>query len=129
MAKTVCVCGRVKEGNLCARCDRHKSARRQQKEYRHRAYKLPGWSKYSREFRFRHPLCSHCGVFCAPGGDPKSCVDHIVPFDSADDLKFWDTLNHQTLCWGCHIKKTAMESKGQYPFVARDLKARRNLDG
>jgi 5-methylcytosine-specific restriction endonuclease McrA len=128
MGKRICVCGRPRDERGCSRCDRHKNKRRDEKKLRHTAYSLPGWSKYSRDFRFRHPLCAHCGVFCAPGGDPKSCVDHIVPFESAEDLKFWDTMNHQTLCWGCHFKKTSMESKGQYAYIARDLKARRSLD-
>lgn len=68
------------------------------------------WSKYSKQYRVEHPLC----VMCKAKGilTLAECVDHIEPVNGADDPKFWDESNHQSLCHSCHSEKTAKEDGG-----------------
>ena len=67
------------------------------------------WREYSKRFLKAHPLCEQCkreGRLT-----PAECVDHIIPAAVRSDL-FWDSDNHQALCWACHSKKTAREDGG-----------------
>lgn len=40
-----------------------------------------------------------------------SCTDHITPHHG-DWKLFWERRNHQSLCDGCHSRKTATEDGG-----------------
>ena len=50
-----------------------------------------------------HPLCA----FCQAEGKvvPATVVDHIIPH-RGDQRLFWDQTNWESLCKGCHDKKT-----------------------
>jgi len=64
-------------------------------------YHTPRWTKLSRAWRERHPLCAEClrhGRY-----SPAECVDHIVPFPICKD--FFDTSNLQSLCNHCNMIK------------------------
>lgn len=70
------------------------------------------WSKASRVYRMKHPLCARClsrGVTRV-----ARCVDHIKPWQSGTTEEerrrlFWDEANWQSLCWRCHSQKTYEE--------------------
>jgi 5-methylcytosine-specific restriction protein A len=70
------------------------------------------WQKYSAARLLRHPLCvdpdkRHKDVYVA-----AALTDHIVPVSGPEDSKFWESDNHQSLCWSCHSYKTAKEDGG-----------------
>ena len=59
------------------------------------------WTKVSRAFRERHPLCAECfrhGILKA-----AEVTDHIVPWPVCGD--FWDSTNYQALCADCNAAK------------------------
>lgn len=64
-------------------------------------YHTPRWTRLSRAFRVRHPLCAECqrnGKLV-----PSTCVDHIIPFPMCVD--FFDETNLQALCNECNMLK------------------------
>jgi 5-methylcytosine-specific restriction protein A len=79
------------------------------------------WTAYRDQFRARYPLCgmrppgapgtadSQCAAEGRP--EPMFVVDHIVPVQGAQDLRFYDETNHQALCERCHNRKRQRESR------------------
>lgn len=49
---------------------------------------------------------------CLPKLTAAQCVDHIKAISGKDDPLFWETANHQSLCWTCHSIKTGTEDRG-----------------
>ena len=58
------------------------------------------WGEARRASLAEHPVCVGCGRRAAEQ------VDHIEPH-RGDVVLFWDPLNWQPLCSGCHGAKTA----------------------
>lgn len=70
-------------------------------------YHTARWTKESKSFRARHPLCEACerkGVVAA-----SEVVDHIVPFPVCPD--FWDSRNWQALCKKHNAEKGNKDKK------------------
>lgn len=69
------------------------------------------WQKYRAWYLSQHPLC----VYCQAKGIVRAAtvVDHIEPH-KGDERKFWNEANHQSLCAGCHNRKTASEDMGSW---------------
>lgn len=66
----------------------------------HDLYHTARWTRGSREFRRRFPLCVKCqqeGIIT-----PTEVVDHVIPFPLCD---FWDKTNWQPLCRKHNIEK------------------------
>ncbi len=63
------------------------------------------WRKARAAYLRRHPLC----VECQKEGKltPATVVDHIIPH-RGDSKLFWDESNWQSLCKGCHDRKTGL---------------------
>lgn len=52
-----------------------------------------------------HPYCANpFGVHVCPV--PARIVDHIVPLRAGGKD---DESNYQSLCWSCHVRKTALD--------------------
>ena len=89
---------------------------------RQRGY-TAAWSKFSKAYRFRHPLCVdpfglHKGRLV-----PAECVDHITPLEGGGGM--YDEANLQPLCASCHSTKTASEDGGYgAPLSAGNTKRR-----
>jgi 5-methylcytosine-specific restriction protein A len=66
------------------------------------------WSRQSRQFLQRNPICCGHSQTCFA---PATCTDHITPHRGNPAL-FWDELNWQPLCAACHSRKTASEDGG-----------------
>lgn len=72
-----------------------------------RFYNSTNWRQTSKRFLAENPLCVHCladGFIVA-----AQCVDHIVPLRFGGEKL--DVRNLQALCFRCHAKKSAKESK------------------
>ncbi len=98
-APRICPCGRiVAYGAKCTcqiRRDKERKARFDESRpsasargYDHR------WAIYRESFLKKFPRCVRCGA-------PSTVVDHIRAH-KGDQKLFWDKLNHQALCDGCH---------------------------
>ena len=59
------------------------------------------WQKVRYSYLVSHPLCAICK-------EAATVVDHIIPH-RGDGSLFWDYDNWQSLCKGCHDKKTLSE--------------------
>ena len=68
-------------------------------------YHTARWTRFSRWFRKKHPLCS-CGR-------RSEVVDHIVPA-RLEKFDFYDLSNLAPMCHRCHNRKRATEDK-QHP--------------
>ena len=68
-------------------------------------YHSMDWRKHSKQYRLDNPKCVGCGA-------KARCVDHIIPVRIGGS--FWDIRNHQSLCNGCHAKKSSDESRDIY---------------
>jgi 5-methylcytosine-specific restriction enzyme A len=68
-------------------------------------WRHPVWGRRAQVLA-RDPLC----VECLKAGRvvPTTDVDHVVPH-RGDPVLFWDPLNLQGLCHGCHSRKTRSE--------------------
>jgi len=70
-------------------------------------YNNRAWRRTRAAHLAEHPLCVHC---LADGvTQPARVVDHIDPH-RGDRRKFWDGANLQSLCQGCHNRKTIRET-------------------
>lgn len=67
------------------------------------------WQLYTKSFKVTHPLCRPCEQ--AGRVSATEAVDHIEPVTGPDDPLFWDTSNHQPICWSCHSSKTGKEGR------------------
>jgi len=64
------------------------------------------WCRVRDRFLRKNPLCAEC-LRC--GRDvPADLVDHIRPVREYPGLRLQET-NFQSICVGCHARKTAME--------------------
>lgn len=81
------------QGSYCDDCAADKKAERQRSESDPR-YHTAAWTKYTRWFKRRNPICSRCGR------NQTKIVHHIVAVTDGGD--FWDTENHDGLCFDCH---------------------------
>ena len=92
-----------------AYCPEHKPRRaeRRESEQWHSLYSLPVWKYDLRPSQLlREPFCRSC---TAQGKRVRATVaDHIVPH-RGDMSLFTDRNNLQSLCEGCHNRKTAKE--------------------
>lgn len=87
-------------------CDKHKPPPRVYDDKRQSAARRgygSKWRKYAHFFLAKHPYCNICGGLA-------QCVDHITPH-KGDKQLFWDTENHQALCFSCHSRKTQTSDK------------------
>lgn len=85
------------------------------------------WQQYRRSWLDKHPFCgerkdgtrsAQHSICTAEGRATRpNVVDHIVPHRE-DQVLFWDTLNHQSLCEPCHNRKTATEDGGFLKKIA-----------
>ena len=81
------------------------------------------WSKFSRQFRLRHPFCGDRPHGLPPTGDSvcqrdgiemaAALVDHIVPITGPNDARKYDDTNLASLCAVCHNIKRQRESMAQ----------------
>lgn len=69
------------------------------------------WQKYADNYLRKHPLCVRCQA--VGRSEIARAVDHVTPVSGADDRRFWDTTNHQGLCFSCHAVKTNTEDRGK----------------
>jgi 5-methylcytosine-specific restriction protein A len=69
------------------------------------------WQRYRLKYLRLNPLC----VECLKSGmiTPATVVDHIKPH-KGNQLLFWDTKNHQSMCKHHHDMKTASEDMGSW---------------
>lgn len=67
------------------------------------------WQRYARGFLSQFPLCVHCER--AGRTTAAAAVDHIQRVTGPTDPLFWRRENHQPLCWSCHSRKTATETR------------------
>jgi len=65
------------------------------------------WQQARTGWLRKHPLCERC----RPAVVIATVVDHIQPHRGDKEL-FWDRDNWQSLCKGCHDRKTATEDGG-----------------
>lgn len=68
-------------------------------------YHSKRWTRTSRNYRSKHPLCVEC---LKQGRYTKAqVVDHIIPIRTLEGWqKRWDENNYQSLCIACHNRKT-----------------------
>ena len=72
-------------------------------------YQTARWKRESLAFRKRHPDCALCG-------QPSQSVDHIDP-----RAPFWDRDNWRALCFACHQRKTAAQSRRVHSEALEEL--------
>lgn len=101
----LCLAGGCHVRSSSSRCKKHRaavlrSAERNRGNANHRGYNRK-WRRAAAAWLAAKPLCG-CGRMA-------TVVDHIVPHRGDMDL-FWDSDNWQTMCKGCHDRKTG---KGQ----------------
>lgn len=77
-------------------------------------YHSKRWTRVSRNYRSKHPLCVEC---LKDGRYIKAqVVDHIIPIRTEQGWsKRWDESNYQSLCIACHNRKTR-EDLSKYHF-------------
>ena len=88
----------------------------------HRGYGAQ-WRDYRAWFLTRHPLCGDRATSTVRTTDSRcrleqrtvlaTVVDHIIPVRSAQDVRFYDLANHQSLCVLCHNRKRQRERVGR----------------
>jgi 5-methylcytosine-specific restriction endonuclease McrA len=69
-------------------------------------YYTPRWRRLRKLKLTEDPLCAHC---LTP--TPATQVDHKKPIEQGGDPWEWDNL--QSLCAGCHSRKTKSTDKGK----------------
>ena len=69
------------------------------------------WQKTSAAWLVSHPLCVDPYGLHGERPERATLTDHIVPRKGDMDV-FWDSGNWQSLCSGCHSRKTAEEDGG-----------------
>ena len=74
-----------------------------------RGYTSRTWRPFRDAQLRREPLCRACGQ--AGRLTPATDVDHIVPVQSSSDPRFYDITNLQSLCHGCHSRKTLADMR------------------
>ncbi len=101
------------------RCALH---RRQVEQRRGSAYSrgyTKRWQAYRATWLSHYPLCGD-GLTgtqdsqCKAQGRVAAAkdVDHIQRVQGEDDPRFYDPMNHQSLCHACHSAKTQRENEG-----------------
>jgi 5-methylcytosine-specific restriction enzyme A len=71
-------------------------------------YNSPAWKKIRDQRRRENPICQECerkGII-----RPMNVVDHIIPIDEDPALALYYD-NTQSLCTGCHVRKTNNDKK------------------
>lgn len=81
------------------RCRTHARSWERQTHRNKSFYNSARWRNTRRRQLFDHPLCQ-CGAIATD-------VDHVVPIEKGGDLWAWSNL--QSLCAGCHGRKTRRE--------------------
>ena len=76
----------------------------------HRPHNRRDWRRIARSWLLAHPLCERCRAHGR--ARPAEHVDHIIPIRHAPERMF-DPANFQSLCHGCHSRKTAAERRGR----------------
>lgn len=82
-------------------------------------YRTPKWRRVSKAKRKLNPLCEHC---LAMGiSRMAQLVDHIIEIEDGGPM--WQLENLQSLCNGCHNRKTGQEKrkrskKSEYPSLS-----------
>jgi 5-methylcytosine-specific restriction enzyme A len=97
-------------------CERHTSSSEEEKRQAHRHYKRErrdkreqafysssDWLRLSAYKRMKSPLCEHCLMY--DKAIPVKEIDHIIEIKDDWSLRLTYS-NLQSLCRGCHIKKT-----------------------
>lgn len=85
------------------RCAQHTREFEQRRGSAHQRGYTSKWSRASRAFLLRNPLCAD--PFKIHGiGVPAECTDHIRDHHGDLDL-FWDSSNWQPLCLSCNTRK------------------------
>ena len=69
------------------------------------------WSRMSKAYRLKHPLCVYC--LQVDRITAAEVVDHIEPHNGDVGL-FWDQGNWQSLCKACHDSVKAKEEARGY---------------
>jgi 5-methylcytosine-specific restriction enzyme A len=104
-------CHRATEGKYCPACQESGAGKEHRPSATQRGYNSK-WSKVSKEYRTRHPLCADPYALHKGRLVPGDLTDHIIPH-RGDPALMWDEANNfQTLCRGCHGVKTAREDGG-----------------
>lgn len=80
----------------------HERASASKRGYDHR------WRAARKKFLKEHPFCVKCQE--ENRLTKATVVDHVVPH-RGDEKLFWDKSNWQSLCKGCHDKKTMTEDR------------------
>ena len=98
-------------------CPRHSRRRTEQKSFRERGYSSR-WTRLSRQHLARFPCCGDrapgapetTDSICRAEGRvvQANVTDHIAPH-RGDHALMWSPLNHQSLCFSCHGKKSRRE--------------------
>jgi 5-methylcytosine-specific restriction endonuclease McrA len=86
-------------------------------------YHTARWTKESRAFRQRNPLCRMCrerGIIRA-----ATVTDHIIPVEVHGD--FWDQSNWQPLCTKHNIEKGNKDKKLIQKFRDEQRKTNQNV--
>lgn len=73
-----------------------------------RFYHSKRWTRVSKNYRSKHPLCVEC---LKDGRYTKAqVVDHIIPIRTKQGWsKRWDESNYQSLCVSCHNYKSKID--------------------
>ena len=98
---------RVKSG----RCVEHQREVRQQQDSQRGTRTARGysnrWGRYRLHYLKANPLCVRC--LKDERYTSAIIVDHIIPIQGESDVLFWPASNHQSLCHGCHNRKTVQD--------------------
>jgi len=94
------------------RCPQHKRTQEARRPYpQTRAwYQSARWQAIRRRHLSLYPLCAHCLEQKRPV--PATDVDHVLPH-RGDAHIFWHGAL-QSLCHGCHSRKTRAEQQGNH---------------
>lgn len=101
-------CPRLVDGRYCEEHEKLTTAqynRYGRDEFSRSFYKTPEWLYARREQLKRKPFCEEC--LKAGKIQKATMVDHIIPIKQGGD-KFAPA-NLQSLCWGCHSRKSVEE--------------------
>lgn len=98
------------------RCPDHPLAYTPKQIYQHQRdergkyiYSTYKWKKLRKQYATANPLCEHCLRFDIL--EPVAVVDHIKEISDGGEPYEWDNL--QSLCHGCHSRKTASEKRAR----------------